>query len=80
VAIARALAGAVPYAGQLIPELITEVVPGQRLERIEDWLRRLAERLAGVEEAVLRAAGSARQRGGQHRTRLPRHKPCGLPP
>ncbi|MGH6793547.1 MAG: hypothetical protein ACRECF_12515 [Methyloceanibacter sp.] len=53
-AFARALAGMVPIAGSLIAELITEVVPGQRLERIEYWLRHLVERLASVEEAALR--------------------------
>jgi hypothetical protein len=53
-ALARAVAGMVPIAGSLIAELITEVVPGQRLERAEDWLRHLTERLTGVEEAVLR--------------------------
>jgi hypothetical protein len=54
VALARALAGMVPIAGSLIAELITEVMPGQRHERIEHWLRHLAERLASVEEASLR--------------------------
>jgi len=54
VAVARAVAGMVPVAGSLIAELITEVVPGQRQERIEDWLRHLAERLATVEETRLR--------------------------
>jgi hypothetical protein len=44
----------VPIAGSLIAELITEVVPGQRQERIEDWLRQLADRLALVEQATLR--------------------------
>ena len=54
-ALARAVGSMVPIAGPLIAELITEAVPGQRLERAEDWLRHLTERLAGVEEAVLRA-------------------------
>ncbi len=55
VAIARAVAGMVPVVGAAIGELITEVVPGQRQARIEDWLRLLAERLATVEEAALPA-------------------------
>jgi hypothetical protein len=54
IALARGIAGAVPFAGAAIAELITEIVPGQRQERIEDWLRHLAERLVGVEETVLR--------------------------
>lgn len=44
----------VPVAGSLIAELITEIVPGQRQERVEDWLRQLAERLDVVEAAALR--------------------------
>jgi hypothetical protein len=54
VALVRGLAGMVPIAGSLIAELITEIVPGQRQERVEDWLRRLAERLDIVEAAALR--------------------------
>jgi hypothetical protein len=53
VALARAVAGMVPVVGPLIAELITEVVPGQRQERIEDWLRQLAQQLASVEHATL---------------------------
>jgi hypothetical protein len=45
----------VPIAGSLIAELITEVVPGQRQERVEGWLCHLAQRLASVEEATVRA-------------------------
>jgi hypothetical protein len=44
----------VPYAGSVIAELITEVVPGQRHDRIGDWVHHLAQRLASVEEATLR--------------------------
>lgn len=54
VALARGLAGMVPVAGSLLAELITEVVPGQRQERIEHWLRHLAERLSSMEDASLR--------------------------
>jgi hypothetical protein len=54
VAVARGLAGMVPVAESLIAELITEVVPGQRQERIEHWLHHLAERLSLIEEATLR--------------------------
>lgn len=54
VAVARALVGTVPYTGSLFAELITEIVPGQRVERIEDWLCHLAERLASIEHDALR--------------------------
>jgi hypothetical protein len=53
-AIARAIAGIVPGTGSAIAEVITELIPGQRQERLNDWLRRLAERLAAVEQAMLR--------------------------
>jgi hypothetical protein len=54
VAVARALGGAVPYAGSLIAELITEFIPGQRQDRIVEVLISVAERLDAVEEATLR--------------------------
>ena len=55
VAVVRAVAGMVPFAGAAIGELITDIVPGQRQARIEDWLKLLAERLAAVEQPALRA-------------------------
>lgn len=48
VGVARTLAAMVPIAGSLIAELITEVVPGQDVERIEHWLQHLAQRLSGL--------------------------------
>jgi hypothetical protein len=44
----------VPVAGSLIAELITEVVPGQRQDRFEDWVLHLTQRLASLEEASVR--------------------------
>jgi hypothetical protein len=44
----------VPVAGSLIAELITEVVPGQRQDRFEDWGRHQRQRLASLEEASVR--------------------------
>jgi hypothetical protein len=54
-AIVRGLAGAVPVVGPLIAELIAVVIPDQRTERMEDWLRNLAERLTTLEEKDLRS-------------------------
>jgi hypothetical protein len=38
----RALVGVVPFVGPALAEIITEIVPGQRLDRIEAYLRQLA--------------------------------------
>jgi len=53
-AVGRILASMVPVAGPFLTELITEIVPSQRQDRFEDFVRQLHERLAGVEETVLR--------------------------
>lgn len=44
-ALARALAGSVPVAGPFIAELVTAVIPNQRLDRVEAFLLALAEEL-----------------------------------
>ncbi len=44
-AIARAFAGSVPVAGPFLAELITAIIPNQRLERVEEFLRMLAREL-----------------------------------
>jgi len=49
----RILASMVPVAGPFLTELITEIVPGQRQERFEDFLRQLHARLGMVEETLL---------------------------
>lgn len=54
-AVARALAGSVPIAGPFLAELITAVIPNQRLDRVEDFLRKLAqdlERLSASSKVV----------------------------
>lgn len=42
----RALASLVPFAGGALAEIVTEIVPQQRLDRIEQYLRQLAEEVA----------------------------------
>lgn len=44
-ALMRALASTVPVAGPLIAEVVTEVIPNQRLDRIEAFLLHLADEL-----------------------------------
>lgn len=41
----RALASAVPLAGGVLAEIVTEIVPEQRIDRIERYLRLLAEEM-----------------------------------
>jgi hypothetical protein len=45
----RALVSAVPIAGGLLSEIVTEIIPGQRQERFAFFLQRLAVRLSDME-------------------------------
>jgi hypothetical protein len=49
VAVLRGVVGFAPLAGPALAELITEIIPNQRLGRIESYLRKLAERLEELE-------------------------------
>lgn len=44
-AVLKSLAGAVPWAGAALTEVINEIIPNQRIERIEKYLMYLAEEL-----------------------------------
>jgi hypothetical protein len=44
-AVMRSVVGAVPIVGSLLAEIVTEIVPNQRIERIEKFLLFLAEEL-----------------------------------
>lgn len=50
VAVARGVAGMVPFAGPWLTELINEVVPNQRIDRLEAYARLLDERLSILSE------------------------------
>jgi hypothetical protein len=52
-AIGRAFAGALPYIGPSIQELLTATIPNQRLDRIIDSLQRLERRLSATERELL---------------------------
>jgi hypothetical protein len=54
-AVLRAAAGLFPYGGQALAELIDHLIPNQRVQRIETYLRYLAERLDTLEEGELRS-------------------------
>ncbi|OOG66731.1 hypothetical protein B0E45_26195 [Sinorhizobium sp. A49] len=48
VAVLRAVAGSVPLAGAVLSELVTNLVPDQRMDRLEKYLTELARRLDEV--------------------------------
>jgi hypothetical protein len=50
----RGLVGAVPVVGSIIGEVITNLIPNQRVDRIASFLAYLDERLAHVEHDELR--------------------------
>ena len=50
----RAFSSLVPYAGPIIVELINELIPQQRIERIEKYLRLLDERLRLIDQESLK--------------------------
>lgn len=48
VAVLRAVLGSVPVAGAVLSELITNIVPNQRMDRLERYLKELAMRLEAI--------------------------------
>ena len=45
VAIGKGAAGAIPWGGGLVAEIVGAVIPGQRADRIADYLRALSARV-----------------------------------
>lgn len=56
IAATRGALAAVPFAGGLLGELVAEVIPGLRQDRIVAYLRLLEERVAAMEAADAKAA------------------------
>ncbi len=56
VAATRGALAAVPFVGGLLGELVTEVIPGLRQDRIVTYLRLLEDRVRAMEEASAKAA------------------------
>lgn len=56
VAATRGALNAVPFAGGILGELITEVIPGQRHDRIVAYIRLLEARIGAMEAAAASAA------------------------
>ena len=52
-ALVRGALGLIPGVGSIVTELVNEMVPDQRHERVRDYLVRHDQRLAAIEEADL---------------------------
>jgi hypothetical protein len=46
----------IPVAGPLISEVVNEIIPGDRVDRITDFVTRLDERIAGLEQHLIGGA------------------------
>jgi hypothetical protein len=53
VAVVKGLAGAIPFAGSIVSELVGKIIPEQRIHRLEDYARFLNERLEKIDQARL---------------------------
>lgn len=62
VAVAKSVVGAVPFAGGLLSEVIAEVIPGQRHERLIKYVRLLEQRLSELEQYKIERAKSDPER------------------
>lgn len=54
ISVGKAIAGAVPYVGPLVQEVIDNLVPNQRVDRIASFTEELDVRLSVVEESQVR--------------------------
>lgn len=55
VALFRGGIGAVPFVGSILAEIVGMFIPEQRIERLETYVKALAEQLAGKDQEELRA-------------------------
>lgn len=53
-AVVRGVVGAVPVVGPLIAEIISGVIPGQKLQRLERWLNLFSSRVTSLEDGFER--------------------------
>lgn len=53
--ILRGATGIVPWVGGFFGELITTIIPNQRMDRFSEYLKILGEKLSNIEEQVIRA-------------------------
>jgi hypothetical protein len=50
VLVTRAVTGVIPFAGSVVSEIITTLIPNQRMDRIVDFIRRLEARIGSILE------------------------------
>lgn len=55
VALTKSALGVIPIAGSFLAELVGTVIPRQRTDRLADYARGLASKLAAIDQDVLRA-------------------------
>ena len=53
-AIVKSALGAIPFAGSLLGEILSLIIPNQRVGRIESYLGYLTDRLEGIDPDTLR--------------------------
>jgi hypothetical protein len=54
--VARGAANAVPFAGGLLTEIINNIIPDQRIERLELYLKLLSQKLDALDAESGRAS------------------------
>ena len=54
VALARSALGIIPVVGPIAAEIVGAIIPGQRVDRIQRFLEKLAQRVDGIEETMIR--------------------------
>ncbi|MBA7576118.1 hypothetical protein ES708_17955 [subsurface metagenome] len=52
--LAKSAVGALPYVGSLATEVISALIPNQRIDRIIDYIVKLDEKVRGIEEEQLK--------------------------
>ncbi len=55
VGVAKGIVGAVPFAGSLIAEIVGNVIPNQRIDRISRFAQLLDERIGKLEQEVIKS-------------------------
>ena len=54
--ILKSVAGVVPYAGNALSELVSYIIPNQRVDRIEKYIKVLAAKISEIDEQKLSSA------------------------
>ncbi len=54
VALTKGIAGAIPFAGPIISEIISTIIPNQRIDRIAKFLEFLDQKISRIEQETLK--------------------------